>query len=429
MIPAGDHMRFAKFCFLISVSAAFSLASAEDWPRFRGADGNAAAPQATVPTSWTSSRNVLWAAEIPGHGASSPITFQDRAYVTSYSGYGLNADDDGDLSGLRLHVLCFDLSSGRLIWDREIAGSSSEQEATRRVIDHGYASGTPVCDDHGVYAYFGVSGLVAFDHDGNQLWHTMTGDRTAGFGSAASPIVYQNLVIMNASIESNTVFAFDRKTGQEAWRINDVAKSWTTPIVAQNGNGQDELIVSYKEQLRGFDPLSGKPLWSSKGIQDYVVPCVVVNEGIAYVLGGRKNQSMAVRLGGRGDVSETHKIWESNIGANVTSPLYHEGRLYWSSDRGIANCLDAATGEVIYRERMDTKERVYGSAVLAGRYLYMPTRENGVLVVAVGEEYRQVARNVLEDDDSLLNATPCVAGDTLLLRTNQKLYCIGELSL
>lgn len=401
------------------------ITAASDWTRFRGADGSAAAPAAQVPTQWDEQQNMRWAVDLPGHGASSPIVYEDRIYLTAFSGYGLDADDPGDRGDLRLHVLCFERTTGQLKWDHSIAAAETEQAATRRVIDHGYASGTPVCDERGVYAYFGVSGLVACDHDGQPLWQAATGDNTAGFGSAASPIVHQNLVIMNASIESGTVFAFDRSTGAEVWRIEDVVRSWTTPVVANTADGQQELILSYRNLVGGFDPSTGKPLWTAAGIQDYVVPCVVAHDGIAYVLGGRKNQSMAIRLGGRGDVTDTHKIWESNIGANVTSPVFHQGRLYWSSDRGIANCLDATNGDVIYRERMDTRERVYASAILAGSHLYLTTRENGIFVIAVGDDYRQVAHNVIGGDDSLINATPCVAGDALLLRTNRRLYCIG----
>ena len=415
-------MRLCAFACLFFVC---SPNHAADWPRFRGADGNASAPNANVPATWSETESMLWKTEIPGNGASSPTVYSGRIYLTSFTGYGLNPDEPGNRDDLTLHVLCFDHSDGELSWDKTLPASPAEQNASRRVADHGYASGTPVCDESAVYAYFGVSGVVAFDHDGNKLWQAKTGDKTAGFGSAASPMLYENLVIVNASIEADTVFAFDRTTGAQVWKIERVNRSWTTPIVGRSAEGRDELIVSYKEHVRGFDPKTGEELWNCEGVQDYVVPCVVVNDGIAYVLGGRKNQSMAIRLGGAGDVSETHTIWSTNVGANVTSPIYHDGKLYWSSDRGIANCMDAATGEKIYQERMNTKERVYASAVLAGDQLYLTTRENGVFAVALGTEYRELAHNVIADDDSMFNATPAVADNTLLMRTNRYLYCIG----
>ncbi len=407
---------------LILTSAALEAA---DWPRFRGADGNASAASANVPLTWSGTENMAWKTEIPGNGASSATVFSGHVYLTSFTGYGLDPDDPGSREDLQQHVLCFDLVNGKLLWNKSTKASESEQEATRRVADHGFATGTPVCDELGVYAYFGVSGLVAYDHEGNLLWQAETGDNTVGFGSAASPILYHDLVIMNASIEANTVFAFNRSSGKEVWRIENVHKSWTTPLVATSAEGREELIVSYKEHVRGFDPDTGNELWHCVGVQDYVVPCVVVNDGIAYVIGGRKNQSMAIRLGGNGDVTESHGIWDTNIGANVTSPVYHEGLLYWISDRGIANCSDATTGESIYRERVSTSDRVYASTLLAGNRMYLTTRDNGVFAVALGPEYHELAHNVIDGDDSSFNATPAVIGDQLLFRTNQYLYCIG----
>jgi outer membrane protein assembly factor BamB len=409
--------------FVLLISVGYSEAA--DWPRFRGADGNASAPAARVPLTWSVTENMAWKVEIPGNGASSPSVFSGRIYVTSFTGYGLNPDDPGNREDLKQHVLCYDLDGGKLLWDKFTKAAEAEQEATRRVADHGYATGTAVCDERGVYAYFGVSGLVAYDHEGDLLWQAQTGDGTKGFGSAASPILYRDLVIINASIEAKTVFAFNRASGKEVWRIENVEASWTTPIVAPSGDGRDELIVSYKEHVRGFDPNTGSELWNCEGVQDYVVPCVVVNDGIAYVLGGRKNQSMAIRLGGTGDITESHRIWETNIGANVTSPVYHEGHLYWISDRGIANCTNAATGESVYRERVSTSDRVYASTLLAGNRMYLTTRDNGVFAVALGPEYNELAHNVIDGDDSSFNATPAVIGDQLLFRTNQYLYCIG----
>ncbi|HAD58491.1 MAG TPA: serine/threonine protein kinase [Planctomycetaceae bacterium] len=414
-----------RICLILTALLS-SVCSANDWPRFRGLDGNAAAPAANIPLTWSESENLLWKQPLPGHGSSSPAVFSDRIYLTAWSGYGLEPDEPGDRADLKLHVLCLDRDTGKVIWDRSMDAAADEQNVTRRIADHGFATGTPAVDAHGVYAYFGVSGLIAFSHDGEQLWHKQTGTKTAGFGTAASPITYRNLVIINASIESQTVFAFDHTTGKEAWKIEGIERSWTTPIVGRSESGRDELIISYRMQVRGFDPLQGKELWTCEGIQDYVVPCVVTRSGIAWVIGGRKNQSMAIKLGGSGNVTESHRLWDTNVGANVTSPIIHEGRLYWASDRGIANCLDASTGDVIYQSRLGSKGRVYASAVLANRHLFIPTRGDGVIVAPLSDEFKEVHRNTIEGDEGIYNATPAITGDRLLLRTHSHLYCIGS---
>lgn len=134
---------------------------------------------------------------------------------------------------------------------------------------------------------------------------------------------------------------------------------------------------------------------------------------------------MAVRLGGSGDVTETHRIWHTNIGANVTSPVLNGNRLYWISDRGIANCLDADTGQEIYRSRAATQERVYASTILVGNHMYLTTRENGILVIDLTDEYHVVQHNPMPESDGLINATPTPNGSQLLIRTDRNLYCIA----
>ena len=400
-------------------------ATADDWSRYRGPDGTGVADGTDFPELWSDTDNLSWKCPLPGHGASSPIVIGNTVYVTAFTGYGLDPDDPGQPDELRLHVIAVERHRGAILWDRAVHASPNEQPATRRIADHGYASATAVGDSDGVFAYFGVSGLVAFDHKGRQRWHVMTGTQTAGFGSAASPILHGDHVIINASIECGAVIAFDRTTGREAWRIPNVEKSWTTPLVATTSRGAQELVVSQKNIVRGFDPVTGDPLWSCEGVLDYVVPCVVQHEGVIYVLGGRKNQSMAIRLGGRGEVTDTHRLWSSNVGANVTSPVYDQGHLYWASDRGVACCLNARTGETVYQERLKTRERVYASTILAGNHLLVTTRENGFFLLHRGPEYREVAHNRFAADDSLNNATPAAADGRLYHRTNRFLYCVA----
>lgn len=402
------------------------LSQAADWSQFRGPSGNGVSESTGLPTEWNSEKNIVWKAKLPGHGSSSPVLFGDQVFVTSYTGYGLTEEDNGNPADLRLHVISVNRDSGEIMWDESVSPINEVQKITKRIVDHGYASGTPACDETGVYAFFGTSGVVACDLQGKLKWQTDVGEGTAGFGSASSPILYKDFVIVNASIESSTVYALNKSNGEVAWKAENIERAWTTPSIVDVPGGKQELVVNQKNQIFGFDPDTGKKLWTCEGIQDYVVPVVVQNEGILYCLGGRSNRSIAVRPGGKGDVTKTHKLWEVNVGANVTSPVYHDGHLYWASDRGIAFCLNAKDGEVVYKNRLPTGARLYASIVLADGKLYVTTRDSGVIVLKAGPEYVELARNEIKSDDDLFNASPAVSAGSIFLRTNSYLYRIAE---
>lgn len=399
---------------------------AADWSQFRGPSGNGISTSTGLPTEWSADKNIIWKTKLPGHGSSSPVLFGNQVFLTAYSGYGLKVDDESNPNELRLHVIAVNRENGEIMWDESVPPLNQVQKITKRIVDHGYASGTPACDETGVYAFFGTSGVVAYDLKGKLKWRADVGDGTAGFGSASSPILYKDFVIVNASIESDTVYALHKKTGDVAWKAENIVKAWTTPTIVDLPNGKQELVVNQKYQILGFDPDTGKKLWTCEGIQDYVVPVVIQNEGILYCLGGRSNRSIAVRPGGRGDVTKTHKLWEVNVGANVTSPVYYSGHLYWASDRGIAFCLNAENGEVVYKNRLPTKGRLYASIVLADEKLYITTRDNGVVVLKAAPEYQELARNEIETDENLFNASPAISEGSIYLRTNGYLYRIAN---
>lgn len=416
---------------LLILSVGFGLSSshvsqAADWSQFRGPSGNGVSESTGLPTEWSAEKNILWKTKLPGHGSSSPVLYGDQIFLTAYTDYGLTAEDDGNPADLRLRVISINREDGKIMWDQSVAPLNQVQKITKRIVDHGYASGTPACDETGVYAFFGTSGVVAYDLQGNLKWQADVGSKTAGFGSASSPILYKDFVIINASIESETVYALEKSTGKVAWKAENIVRAWTTPSIVDVPGGKQELVVNQKNQILGFDPDTGKQLWTCEGIQDYVVPVVVQNEGILYCLGGRSNRSIAVRPGGRGDVTKTHKLWEVNVGANVTSPVFHEGHLYWASDRGIAFCLNAKNGEVVYKNRLPTKSRLYASIVLADDKLYVTTRDNGVVVLKAVPEYVELARNEIKSDEDLFNASPAVSEGSIYLRTNGYLYRIAE---
>ncbi len=331
----------------------------------------------------------------------------------------LHREAEEQMSDLRLHLLCFSLSDGSLRWQQSVQPELPESE---RVRDHGYAAATPVTDGERIFVFFGKTGVLAFDLDGKQLWQTSVGTETHGWGCGTSPVLYQDLVIVNASVESKSLVALNKETGEEVWRAGGMKQSWNTPHLVKLENGKQELVVNVIDQILAFDPATGESLWECEGISDYVCPSVISQDEIVYVIGGRRSRAIAVRAGGRGDVTESHKLWEAQAGANVSSPVIHGDHLYWVSDRNrTAYCLDRNSGEVIYQKRFGGQP--YASTVVGDDKLYVVTRYSGTFVLAAKPEFEILAHNQF-DDESTFNASPAIAAGKLLIRSDEHLYCI-----
>lgn len=401
---------------------------AADWPNFRGPDSAAAAPDSKAPTHWSGIANVTWKTALPGAGGSSPITWGDKVFVTCYSGYGLDQDAPGDRTDLRIQLLAIALEDGQVVWARQIEPRAPEQDYRGFLALHGYASSTPATDGESVYVFAGQTGVFAFTMAGKPIWKADVGSGLDKWGSATSVVLHEDLVIVNASVESGAIVALNKADGKEAWRFEGIRRSWSTPLVATSSEGREELIVSMEGKVFGLAPDSGKKLWECVSVQDYICPSVIAHDGVAYITAGRKPFCMALRLGGNGDVLASHVLWQIVKTPKVATPLYHDGRLHWIDHRGNAVCVDAASGNVLYEESLDIEgrgDKVYASLVLAGDQLYGVTRQNGTIVLASGAEFKEITRNDV-GDPSVFNATPAVAGNRLLLRSDQNLYCIGE---
>lgn len=401
---------------------------AADWNRFRGPDASGVAADQAVPAVWSATENLVWKTALPGFGTSSPITVGDKIFVTCYSGYGLDEDSPGNVEDLQHHLVCLDRTSGKILWDKTSKAQLPENEYRGFVALHGFASATPASDGQAVYAFFGHSGVVAHDLAGKQLWKAEVGDKVHQWGSAASPILFKNLLIVNASIESGSLFALDTATGREVWRASGMVRSWGTPVLVDLPDGKQELVVSVEGKVLGFNPEDGEQLWECAGVPDYICPSAIAHNGVVYVTAGRKTLTLAVRAGGRGDVTETHRLWYSGKGSKVGSPVYYEGHLYWLTHQGIAVCLKADSGQVVYEERVKVSgrgDKVYASFVVADGKLYGVTRQDGVVVLAAAPEFKELGRNRL-DDASVFNATPAVSNGQLLVRSDRFLYCIGN---
>lgn len=397
------------------------------WTQYRGRLGMSMARRSEIPTTWSSKENIWWRSELPGRGASSPVVIDDKIFVTAYSGYGISAEEPGDIKDLMLHVICIHRDTGEYLWKKDIQGSPLTQRLNAELFRHGFASSTPVVDEDNVYVFFGASGVYAFSHDGEYKWRADVGFGFNYFGSSASLITFDNLLIVNASIESNSIFGIEKETGKGVWKIDGIDRSFSMPVLGEPFDKRTiEMVVMEEDFVRGYDPKTGEELWHCAGVNNYVVSTPFISEGVCYCNGGIQKQMMAIKLGGKGDVSETHKLWEVPQGANVTSPIYISGQLFVLADNSILHCFDALTGELISRKRTPSKARAYSSPLYSDNLLYVPLEDQGVFVCKATSEFEEVSHNTFEADPNSLKASLAATRMRIFLRNDKYLYCIGS---
>ena len=414
---------------VLSLLAATAIpATASDWPQFRGPEATGIAETSGLPAKWDSTTNIVWKSALPGAGGSSPIVIGDRVFVTAYSGYAQSIENPGNMDDLVRHVICLDRATGKQRWAKEYPAEMPESEYVGgNNTRHGYASSTPASDGKSLFVFFGRSGVFALDLDGNELWTTDVGDGTDGWGSASSLILHGDLLLVNASVECGALVALNKQTGKEVWRAEGINRTWCTPVLVETG-GRTEVVMNLPNKVAAYDAASGKELWYCEGIPDgYVCPSVIAHDGIVYAIGGRRSEIMAVPAGGSGDVTDKI-LWRTREGNNVTSPVLVDGYLYWLHEsRGIAYCVDAATGEIVYEEPLDPKPGLlYASLVAADGKLYAPSQDNGTYVLAAKPAFEQLAVNTFADDTSRVNASIVAVDGKLYMRTDKAIYCIGN---
>jgi outer membrane protein assembly factor BamB len=407
----------------------FAHCGGEDWRQFRGTDSAGITIADGLPVNWTADSQFAFKVELPGKGASSPIVVDDQVVVTCYSGYGQDEDEPGDLSLLVRHVIAFDLATGDERWRASYPSPGDEHPYEGFQTEHGYASATPVSDGKQIFVSFGRGGVVALTIDGQKRWQTSIGNGTHPWGSSASPVLASDVVIINASVESESVIALNKATGDEVWRAEGIIESWSSPLLVRSSAKADateafELVVAQKGKLSALDPGTGESLWSAEFVNDYICPTPIANEGVVYAIGGRRSTAIAVRSGGKGDIAG---LWEARAGANVGSPIYHDGHVYFvNGKRGMAYCLEAKTGKIVYQERLTPRTgTVHASPLLADGKLYFVTRDSGTFVIAAASEFELIAYNP-PLDDSRFNASPIAIGNRLILRSDRYLYCFAN---
>ena len=418
-------MRTLKTVLVGFFAIALAGRVAADWPQFRGPKGQGISTDKGVPLTWGPDKNIVWKADLPGAGVSSPIVFGDKIFITCYSGFRVPGQAGGSMEQLTRHVACLDRKTGKQLWSKTVPSRLPDQPTIRE--DHGYATSTPIADSERVYAFFGKSGVVALDHTGKHLWHADVGDKLNGWGSAAPLALHDDLVLVNASVECDALIALDKGSGKEVWRTPKIQECWHQPMVVEV-NDESEIVMACIQRVFGIDPANGEKLWTCNSeIGWYMVPNPVVHDSTIYLLGGRSGvTSLAIRAGGCGDVTASHRVWKSNKGSNVPSPIFHNGHVYWMNDNnGIAYCAEAKTGRVVYEERVPGAAGVYASPIMAEGRIYYTDRMGKTFVVAAEPTYKLLATNVLGKRINV-NASPAVVDGRILMRADSVLYCIGE---
>lgn len=402
-----------------------SAAQAQDWSQFRGPDGNGISTDKNIPTEWTAEKNVAWKLDMPGAGFSSPIVVGDYVFVTCYTGGGRN------VSNLKRQLVCVDRKKGSQVWVKTIDAVTPEFTERGNFSHHGYASSTPVSDGERIYVLFGTTGLIAFDMKGDQLWQKKLGtELRARFGSASSPLLYKDLVIVMAANESETIYAFNKKTGKEEWKTPAglLSTSYSTPMITKNRKGEDELLVFVANEVWGLNPMTGKLIWYAECTAGGNVCSSLVTdgEGTVYAIGGggqgRPGRSK-IEVGGKDDVTKTNVKWTTGGAPYVPSPVLYKDHLYYVTDRGIATCIDAKTGKEVGTKRLGGQ--FYASVTLINDKLYAVSRFGGTYVLEADPKMTQVALNKL-GDTSDFSGSPAISNGQLFIRSDKCLYCIKK---
>lgn len=427
--------------------------AAEQWPQWRGPSGNGVSTATGLPTDWSTSKNVAWQATLAGLGTSSPVVWNDRIFVTSQTGNAnvrggshphLARDDQTlaereDALGQRagaastaagddvfLVVEAFQASDGSRVWAHRTKATGEMPELHEK---HNLATPTPVTDGERIYAWFGNGQLVVLDMDGTLIWARHIGEEYAPFhnrwGHGSSPALHQNLLILLCDhLEVGFILALDKRTGEERWNVDrgEGRVSHSTPAIVPGPDG-DEMIVNSSERVDVFNPSTGELLWHTGSERQTPIPTPVFSAGVIYMARGYRNSDvLALRPGARGELLADDYIWRASGGASyVPSIIQYDGLVYITNEIGVVSCLDAKTGERIWRQRL--RGIFFASPTAGDGKVYLASETGEVFVLRAGREAEILATN---DIGERLIASPAISGRRILLRSDGKLFAIGD---
>ena len=348
-----------------------------------------------------------------GAGNSSPIVWRDRVY--------LSAARDG---GRRLALLAYDRTNGRQVWE----AFAPEGTIDRPHQKNGYASATPATDGERIYASFGSRGLFAFDMNGRPVWRRDLGAIDNYHGAAGSPLLYRNRVIVyQDQSRGGFIAAFDARSGEQVWRTpRQQSVGWGTPIAVRVGD-HDEVIVNGQSHVMAYNPDTGVELWRCGGTSFEVIPTPVVGYGLVFCSSGRAGPTLAIRPGGKGDVSSSHLSWSTPRGSPfVPSPILYNDQLYTVNDMAsIVTSFEASTGRVLWQGRLGeaAREGFSASPVAVDGKVFFTNDQGETFVLEAGRTFKVLHVNSLGERTL---ASPALVDGTWYIRTDRSLFAIGR---
>ena len=425
------------------------VTKAQNWPSFRGNNASGVSEGRKTSTTWNidKSQNILWKTPIPGFAHSSPIVWENRIFVITAISSDPKTDFVAKDRGIDLaqdsvkhtwKIYALDKSSGQIVWSQTAYEGIPR---ARRHVKATQANATPVTDGRYVCALFGSEGLDCYDLNGKLIWKQDLGilnpglwdDPTSSWGHSSSPILYKDLVIIQADGHKQSfIAAFNLKDGKQAWRVErGEITSWTTPTINTESK-RPELVVNGGRFIRGYDPLTGKELWRfSDGNTEVKMQAPLIAHGLIYITGGYPagRPMYAFRPGATGDISlkqgqETNDFiaWKSTKGSPYTpTPIIYGDLLYVCADNGVLTAYDAKTGAMIYQQRLPSS--FSASPIATDQKLYLSSEDGDVFVVRAGPKFELLATNPMGQP---LMATPAISDGLLIFRTKDYVYAIGE---
>ncbi len=441
--------------FLLAVGAVLTAtlgSAADNWPAWRGAAGTGLCHERDLPVQWSATENIRWKVKLPGPGNSVPAVWGERIFVTQAL----------DKKGNKRALLCFQRKDGTLLWQKVV--EYPEKESTHA--DNPYCSASPATDGERVIVSHGSAGLFCYDFQGKELWRRDLGKFEHIWGNAASPVIYEDLVILNCGPGERTfLIALDKRTGEDVWRVRQLGGkfgekntewigSWSTPVVVKTSpanpplrageggktsppnpplrageggqggevNSRDELIMSWPEAVKAYDPRTGELLWTCKGLGKLVYTSPLVTPEVVVAMSGYGGPYLALRPAGQGDVTGTHRLWHlaDRPPQRVGSGVIVGEHVYILNENSTVQCIEWRTGKTLWAEKVGG--RSWGSMVHAGDKLYVTNQEAETFVIAAKPTFELISRNPLKERSQ---ASPAISDGEIFLRTYEHLWCVS----